>query len=710
MEFNMKKCCMPFPTKRCSKNLRKLTEQNVKKLKFMGKTHLDTSLMICDNCRLHLNRTEQSHAAISEPSEKPSITNIMDPQPSTSRQVDLYGLEETPSAISLMSVPSDSSVQDYSRRHNIELFNKGVAGINVSPISAKKFLNVNYARKKFKDVSNGIRTHIFGDQAEEDDLEQLKVKAAEYDEIIAQLKDRYADPETSRDDQVRILSVLPQSWTNQRVMAEFGITNKYIVSQAKFLAKHEGVLAAPNEKLGHGLNPEIKNQILQFYDSDEITRATPGMNDYVSVRSEGKRVHIQKRLLVCSLREAFIKFQEMHQNAVGFSSFAALRPKHCKLLGSTGSHNICVCTIHENINLMLHGLRKYSFENDYKLCFEEILCSSSTRTKKCYLRECERCPGFSDFESSLTDKLEKRGLVEISFEQWISTDRCSLETLVKPIDEFIAYFCEKLEQLVSHDFVKSQQSSFLRDYKSCLKDGAVIIICDFSENYSFVFQDAVQSSYWSNEQATIHPFVIYYTESGILKNISFIVISEVLKHDTIAVQVFISKLISFLQTKIKVKKATFMSDGAASQYKNRKNFASLCKFKKKYNIDAEWHFFATSHGKGPCDAIGGTLKRMARYASLAVQHEHPIKSALELFEWANQKSDDCLTKMSFCYVSHEEYEQGVAEWNEIYRQTKTIAGTQKYHSFVPISENEVFVKLFSNDEEGRIHNIYKSNQ
>lgn len=36
-------------------------------------------------------------------------------------------------------------------------------------------------------------------------------------------------------------------------------------------------------------------------------------------------------------------------------------------------------------------------------------------------------------------------------------------------------------------------------------------------------------------------------------------------------------------------------------------------------------FFSTCHGKGPCDAIGGTFKQMSRNTSVSVEHEHPIK-------------------------------------------------------------------------------------
>jgi hypothetical protein len=47
-----------------------------------------------------------------------------------------------------------------------------------------------------------------------------------------------------------------------------------------------------------------------------------------------------------------------------------------------------------------------------------------------------------------------------------------------------------------------------------------------------------------------------------------------------------------------------------------KIFATFYFTKKDFNVEAEWHFFATSHGKGLCDGIGGTVKRMARRASL----------------------------------------------------------------------------------------------
>ena len=39
--------------------------------------------------------------------------------------------------------------------------------------------------------------------------------------------------------------------------------------------------------------------------------------------------------------------------------------------------------------------------------------------------------------------------------------------------------------------------------------------------------------------------------------------------------------------------------------KTEKFFESLSQ--NRFWFQAEWHFYATSHGKGPCDGIGGTV-------------------------------------------------------------------------------------------------------
>ena len=42
-----------------------------------------------------------------------------------------------------------------------------------------------------------------------------------------------------------------------------------------------------------------------------------------------------------------------------------------------------------------------------------------------------------------------------------------------------------------------------------------------------------------------------------------------------------------------------------------------------FGIEATWSFFATSHGKSPCDGIGGTVKRSTAMESLRRPLQHP---------------------------------------------------------------------------------------
>ncbi len=150
---------------------------------------------------------------------------------------------------------------------------------------------------------------------------------------------------------------------------------------------------------------------------------------------------------------------------------------------------------------------------------------------------------------------------------WLTVLRSSIDVL-----------CDKLEALWSHSFIATQQSQYYEKCKVSLKSGEVAVTADFSENYAFVLQDAAQGFHWNNNQSTIHPFVVYFKEADSLVHHSFVVISDCMQHDTIAVYLFQKKLIDFLKATFGhlPTKIYYFTDGASSQYKNRKNFLNLC--------------------------------------------------------------------------------------------------------------------------------------
>jgi hypothetical protein len=68
----------------------------------------------------------------------------------------------------------------------------------------------------------------------------------------------------------------------------------------------------------------------------------------------------------------------------------------------------------------------------------------------------------------------------------------------------------------------------------------------------------------------------------------FVVISDCLKHGTVGVHLFQSKLCSFFSCKLKhLTKIYYFSDGAALQYKNWKNCINLCYHYGYFFMDAE---------------------------------------------------------------------------------------------------------------------------
>lgn len=217
-----------------------------------------------------------------------------------------------------------------------------------------------------------------------------------------------------------------------------------------------------------------------------------------------------------------------------------------------------------------------------------------------------------------------------------------------------------------------------------------------------VIQNEAQGYHWNNKQATIHPFVVYFKDSNnVLQHTSFIIISESLIHDSVAVNLYIDKLINFMKSKFsQILKIIYMTDGAASQYKNKKNFKTMTRHYEEYGITAEWHFHATSHGKGPCDGIGGTLKRKAARASLSKEFDKVISTPFELYQWAVENM-----QMEFCYISAADYTRKEIQLNDIYNQLKTITGTRSFHAFIPINNKQIKTKFYSNSEKFKVFDI-----
>jgi hypothetical protein len=117
---------------------------------------------------------------------------------------------------------------------------------------------------------------------------------------------------------------------------------------------------------------------------------------------------------------------------------------------------------------------------------------------------------------------------------------------------------------------------------------------------------------------------------------SFVVVSDNLSHDKNTVVVYILHVLrSFLMTsnhvgstsQHAVTEINIFSDGPSAQNKNRFMYALLDKLRTNLCLKRlTWSFFATSHGKGPVDGIGGTAKRIVCRSVLARRVESVLNA------------------------------------------------------------------------------------
>ena len=133
----------------------------------------------------------------------------------------------------------------------------------------------------------------------------------------------------------------------------------------------------------------------------------------------------------------------------------------------------------------------------------------------------------------------------------------------------------------------------------------------------------------------------------------------------------------------------YFNDDVASQHKNYKNFSNICNHEKDHGVPAEWHFFAASHGKSPCDGVGGTVKRLVSRASLQLTTD-AIDTADKMLYWCKEN----INGIKFFYVSKAAVEThcSLFQLEAWYARSSKIPGTRGHHGFIPISVTNLIMK------------------
>ena len=171
-------------------------------------------------------------------------------------------------------------------------------------------------------------------------------------------------------------------------------------------------------------------------------------------------------------------------------------------------------------------------------------------------------------------------------------------------------FSTQLEFMRRHSFITKVQLSAKSRTVQTLNDGEVVLHEDFSENFSLKQQSEIMSAHWDQSSVTIFTAVL---SSKNEPSKSYAVVCEEYKKDKFLVAACNRAIVNHAaQNGTSFNKVHFFSDGAAGQFKNCYNLSTITNPTAMIHEEvkeADWNFFATSHGKGAVDGVGGTVKR-----------------------------------------------------------------------------------------------------
>lgn len=519
-------------------------------------------------------------------------------------------------------------------------------------------------------------------------------------EIIQNLKSKFSTLKASDHLKLGLLTVLPKNWSSRKIATTFE-TSRYLAQKSKEHREKYGILPESCARIGRTLSDNVIAEVKNFYNSDEVSRPMPGKKEVVSMTVDGQSIKVQKRLLLLDLKALYALFKASHDHnisKVGFSTFCKLRPKNCILMGKKGTHSVCVCTKHENVKMMIQAVNwktisknsKYVL-NDYKDFMAVTMCKNAK--PHCYFGLCDKCPAISELSDYVLKILGDANISRIEYGFWTSTDRATLKTVTSSDSEYVNELMDQLEILKAHSFIAKKQAEFIKKKIENLGDGEVVVKFDFAENFAYVVQNASQAFHFNNNQSTVFTIIFYYKKDGELKSENCVFISDSLKHNTSAVYTIQQQLIPYIKEKVrKVQKLVYITDGAKQHFKNKFQVSNLMHHKKDFNIQAEWHFTATAHGKCACDGLGATFKREAYRASLLAKPTESILDQKSLYAWAKE----FFTGITIFKFNSTEHNRLTRKLNARFKKAKPVTGISTHHAFI-VCSSKLHMKKYSDD-------------
>ena len=441
------------------------------------------------------------------------------------------------------------------------------------------------------------------------------------------------------------------------------------------------------------IHPDVVRNVAGFFQRSDISRVLP-------VKSSIKKDLIIKKALESSMKTSYERYlKENEESKISFSAFVKLRPKNI-LPMDNHKYLQCLCEYCLNVQFKVESLNRFCISKgldniacDKYAMSNLTLCENDDKNIliTCIDRKCSSC-GLSRFDRATEVLNTTHSNTYINWQSWKLSQDKHMEFKIQggSVAEMLTQLRVELETFPKHLFNASWQAKEFEQLKNNVPQQWVLLCMDFAKNYVCRHQDEAQGAHWHYNQVTIHPVIAYHRclekECNLMVHRSIIFISEDHKHDHHAVQFFVTKSNEYLtQNGLNINRQIHFSDGAPTQYKAKTNFVDMSMVSDDFGFPVEKHYFGSRHGKGPCDAEAGVLKKSA---SVAVSSRNTIISnAADFFDYATRhhtlpKEHDqdkhCHSIRTFIFVKENEIQRK--------RQIRTtnikpIQGTRNTHCF-----------------------------
>lgn len=483
---------------------------------------------------------------------------------------------------------------------------------------------------------------------------------------------------------IKSIRSLPQSPNKKRAVFS-GMAERI---GAELVQKMEKSLSG--NRTSAGMNDEEVSVVKEFYYRNDISYTAPGMKDEMVIWEDGQKVKRRKYFLTMFLREAYAVFKASHDDfKIGFSKFCDLRPRNVLLLKDTPLDQ-CKCKIHENFRLLLKGAC-IAYDNSWwetQLCETEDLCSNH------WLGECISC----NSENKLKQHLSGRDFSEqCTWYQWEENDIGRLMRIGPSgcLGELFDTMWNSFPGFREHVRIKRiQNKEFLKDKTLSHKR---VLQMDFAMSYSCEYQNEIQSALWSRNT------VLLFTAATFFRGEcqTYLICSDTPEKGKNTIYAFVNALYETIPQDDAIQIETIFTDGPSSEFKNKYMIKVLNGLTNLYGKPFEWKYFATSHGKGVVDGIGGRAKSLVRTKCLSKSETTCVQSSTDFFKVVQEM----MPRTKVIHISKQEIEE-ITRRDNPWEQIPDAPGIRKVHHIRTASE-KVLLYHTSMDQSPTLSITYK---